>query len=272
MKRPPLPFRGAPVPAGARAARLLRLKPMLDGLYDRFNDARMADIDPVRHVIPFDDPADREVAGLVAALLAYGGIKVILSSVDAALQPLGAHPAAWLARCATRDDLAHAWPGFRHRWTRGSHLADLLWAVREVRRRHGSLDAAFAAARRGRPTLREAAAALTAELAGVSPGLADGRFLPDPARGSACKRLLLFFRWMVRCDRIDRGGWTSLAPSELVLPLDVHTFRAARRLRLTSRRSPDFAAAVEATASLAVLCPEDPVRYDFALAHDGSTR
>jgi hypothetical protein len=55
----------------------------------------------------------------------------------------------------------------------------------------------------------------------------------------------------------------------LVLPLDVHTFRAARRLRLTSRRSPDFAAAAEATAALAVLCPEDPVRYDFALAHDG---
>ncbi len=262
-------FRGAPAPRGARAARLLRLKPVLDGLYVRFDDPRMAEIDPIRHVRPFDDPADREVAGLVAALLAYGGIQVILSSVKAALRPLGDRPAAWVDRLGSRGELAPAWPGFRHRWTRADHLADLLWAVRTVRRRHGSLDAAFAAARRGRATLREAAAAFTAELAEVSPGLADGRFLPDPARGSACKRLLLYFRWMVRRDRIDRGGWTSLSPAELVLPLDVHTFRAARRLRLTARRSPDFAAAIEATAALAVLCPEDPVRYDFALAHAG---
>lgn len=260
-------FRAAPAPAPARTRRLLRLKADLDSLYERFNRAALADIDPIRFVLPYGDIADREVAGLVAALLAYGGLKVILASVGAALRPLGDHPAGWLAGQPSHADLALAWPGFRHRWTRASDLADLLWAVREVRRRHGSLDAAFAAARRGRTTLCEAAAAFTAELAGVSPGLADGRFLPDPSRGSACKRLLLYFRWMVRRDGIDPGGWTGLSPSELVLPLDVHTFRAARRLRLTSRRSPDFAAATEATAALAVLCPEDPVRYDFALAH-----
>ena len=269
MKPAVPPFLGAPPPSPARARRLVQLKPDLDALYDRFNDPALAEIDPIRYVRPLDDVADREVAGLVAALLAYGGLKVILASVATALRPLGPHPAAWLAAQPSRRAIATALPGFRHRWTRTAHLADLLWAVREVRRRHGSLDAAFAAARSGRTTLCEAAAAFAAELVRISPELADGRFLPDPARGSACKRLLLYFRWMVRRDRIDRGGWTSLAPSELVLPLDVHTFRAARRLRLTSRRSPDFAAAAEATASLAVLCPGDPVRYDFALAHAG---
>ena len=272
MKNANPPFLGAPAPSPARAGRLARLKPALDALYERFNDPRLAEIDPVRHVRPFDDPADREVAGLVAALLAYGGLKVILASVETALRPLGPRPAAWLAAQDSHTSIAAALSGFRHRWTRTAHVADLLWAVREVRRRHGSLDAAFVTARRGRTTLRDAAAAFTAELAGIAPGLADGRFLPDPARGSACKRLLLYFRWMVRNDRIDRGGWTSLAASELVLPLDVHTFRAAQRLHLTSRRSPDFAAAAESTASLAVLCPEDPVRYDFALAHGGLTR
>ncbi len=263
------PFTGAPPPSPARARRLAPLKPSLDALYERFNDAALAEIDPIRYVRPFDEVEDREVAGLVAALLAYGGLKVILASVGTALRPLGPHPAAWLDAQPSRSTIAAALPEFRHRWTRTAHLADLLWAVREARRRHGSLDAAFAAARRGRTTLCEAAAAFTAELCESSPGLADGGFLPDPARGSACKRLLLFFRWMVRRDRIDRGGWTSLEPDELVLPLDVHTFRAARRLRLTARHSPDLAAAAEATASLAVLCPEDPVRYDFALAHAG---
>lgn len=270
MNRFAPPFCGAPAPSPARVRRLAELKPGLDALYDRFNHERMVEIDPVRYVVPFDDVADREVAGLVAALLAYGGIKTILCSVEAALRPLGCRPAAWLASQASRDSIARALPGFRHRWTRTSHLADLLWAVREMRRCHGSLDRAFARARRGRTTMRDAAAAFTAELASFSPGLADGRFLPDPARGSACKRLLLYLRWMVRRDRVDRGGWSSLGPAELVLPLDVHTFRAARALRLTRRRLPDFAAASEATAALAVLCPEDPVRYDFALAHAGA--
>ena len=269
MKPPAPTFRAAPAPSPIRTRRLLALRTDLDRLYHRFNRPSFAEIDPIRSVRPFDDVADREVAGLVAALLAYGGLKVILASVGTALRPMGTRPAAWLARQPSRDALAGAWPGFRHRWTRASHLADLLWAVRGMRDRHGSLDAAFAAARRGCTTLCAAAAAFAAGLAEISPGLADGRFLPDPARGSACKRLLLYFRWMVRRDRIDRGGWTSLEPAELVLPLDVHTFRAARRLRLTSRRAPDFAAAAEATASLAVLCPGDPVRYDFALAHAG---
>lgn len=246
----------------------MSLKPSLDALVKEFSDPRHVENDPIRFVRPFADPADREVAGFVAAMLAYGGLKVILASVDAALRPMGDHPAAWIDACPSRAGLESAWPGFRHRWTRPHHLADLLWAARETRVRHGSLDAAFAHARRGTCNVQDAAAAWVNELTGFAPALRDGRFLPDPARGSACKRLMLYFRWMTRQDGIDPGGWQSLRPSELILPLDVHTFRAARRLRLTRRKTPDFVAAIEATASLAVICPDDPVRYDFALAHE----
>jgi uncharacterized protein (TIGR02757 family) len=249
--------------------RLMRLKPSLDALVEEFSDPRHVENDPIRFVRPFGDPSDREVAGLVAAMLAYGGLKVILASVAAALRPMGDHPAAWLDARPAREELDGVWPGFRHRWTRPHHLADLLWSARETRARHGSLDAAFARARRRARNVQDAAAAWVNELTGFTPALRDGRFLPDPARGSACKRLMLYFRWMTRQDGIDPGGWHSLRPSELILPLDVHTFRAARRLRLTRRTTPDFTAAIEATASLAVICPHDPVRYDFALSHAG---
>jgi uncharacterized protein (TIGR02757 family) len=96
-----------------------------------------------------------------------------------------------------------------------------------------------------------------------------GGFLPSPAGGSACKRLNLFMRWMVRQDAVDPGGWGQIPPSKLIVPLDVHMHRIGLNLRLTGRRQADLRTAVEVTQAFKEFAPEDPVRYDFALTRLG---
>ncbi|MFW6062129.1 MAG: DUF2400 family protein [Planctomycetota bacterium] len=93
--------------------------------------------------------------------------------------------------------------------------------------------------------------------------------MPDPSRGSACKRLLLWLRWMVRRDAVDPGDWRGVPASKLVIPLDVHMHRITRLLGFTRRKQANLATAMEVTAGFARLCPADPVRYDFALTRFG---
>jgi uncharacterized protein (TIGR02757 family) len=94
-------------------------------------------------------------------------------------------------------------------------------------------------------------------------------FFPRPSTGSACKRLNLYLRWMVRADSVDLGVWSGVSPSRLIVPLDVHVIRLGQCLGLTRYRSPGWRMASEITASLRAMDPADPVRYDFALCHVG---
>jgi uncharacterized protein (TIGR02757 family) len=94
-------------------------------------------------------------------------------------------------------------------------------------------------------------------------------FFPKPSAGSACKRLNLFLRWMVRHDEIDLGVWNRLDPSRLIVPLDTHVIRLGRCLRLTRYASPGWRMAADITASLRALDPVDPVRFDFSICHVG---
>ena len=94
-------------------------------------------------------------------------------------------------------------------------------------------------------------------------------FFPRPSAGSACKRLNLFLRWMVRSDEVDLGVWRSLRPGQLIVPLDTHIIRLARCLRLTRYTSPGWKMAADITARLRALDPHDPVRFDFSICHVG---
>jgi uncharacterized protein (TIGR02757 family) len=97
-------------------------------------------------------------------------------------------------------------------------------------------------------------------------------FIPNPERKSACKRWHLYLRWMVRRDEVDPGGWDSISPSKLLIPLDTHMFRLGRRLGWISHKAPDQKAAVEFTRAFQVISPKDPVRYDFSLTRWGIRR
>jgi uncharacterized protein (TIGR02757 family) len=243
----------------------------LERLYAKYNDRRFIGTDPVEFVHRFDDPRDRELVALIASSLAFGTVKQIKGSVERALAILGDAPAARVAG-ARRSDLERDFSGFRHRWIAGSDVASLLAGVRRAYQEYGSLHELFCAMLDRRdadvaPGAGRFARALFSMSGGYRPCL-----VPSPESGSACKRLNLFFRWMVRTDAIDPGGWGEVSPAMLIVPLDTHMHRISMALGLTKRRAADLRAAREVTAAFKGISPEDPVRYDFALTRLGMLR
>ncbi|TXD36433.1 TIGR02757 family protein [Lujinxingia vulgaris] len=262
------------------------LKALLEEAIADCDHLARRDHDPVGRVWEYERDEDREVAALIASSLAYGQVKVLRDAIVEALAPLGPHPAHTL-RVTPLEDLATLWPAFTYRMTRGEDLADLAVALGSTLRREGSLGALYDAGLPDSPHPSTHADARAHHLHAASlfvttlrerrlrPRLARGfrYLLPDPADGSTCKRLHLFFRWMSRGpDGIDLGLWPSLRPDALVMPLDTHTSRLCRYLGLLSRKSLDARAAVEVSERLAALDPDDPLKYDFALCHLGIGR
>jgi uncharacterized protein (TIGR02757 family) len=253
------------------------LKPVLDRLYSEFNYPDSA-ADPIQIVRRFDRPDDREVVGFVAASLAFGRVMSVLQSIERVLAIMGGSPADYVRRF---DPVAES-PAFAtvvHRWTRGPDLVALLWVMKQMMDRSGSIEAFFADAHDPSADDIETALdsfstrALALDLKAAyrrvpkRPGVCY--FFPRPSAGSACKRMNLFLRWMVRHDALDLGVWSRVAPSTLIVPLDTHVIRVGRCLRLTRYTSPGWRMARDITASLRQLDPLDPVKYDFALCHIG---
>ncbi len=257
---------------------LARLKPELDRLYRQYNHADSV-ADPIEIVRRYSDPADREIAAFCAAGLAFGRVASVLQSVERLLAVMEPSPAAFLSRF---DPVTHRrlFAPLGHRWTRGEDLAALLWILKRMIDSHGSIEAFFVASDHpedadvGRGLDAFCTAALKTDLrpaygrtVPACPGVRY--FFPRPSSGSACKRLNLFLRWMVRADGVDFGQWKRVRASRLIVPLDTHIIRLGRCLGLTTYTSPGWRMAAEITASLRVLDPEDPVKYDFSLCHLG---
>jgi uncharacterized protein (TIGR02757 family) len=256
---------------------LTTLASSLDTLYGDFNREDSAS-DPVHKVRPFADPADREIAGFCAAALAFGRVASVLNSIDTLFRIMGPHP----ARYVRAFDPASPHPELRamvHRWTRGVDIAALLWVLRQMVERSGSVEAFFVEGdQAGTPDVEAALDSFSTRALALDIRRAYGRvpkrpgvcyFFPRPSAGSACKRLNLFLRWMVRRDEVDLGVWSRVTPARLIVPLDTHVIRLGRCLRLTRYVSPGWRMAADITASLRRLDPIDPVRFDFSLCHVG---
>lgn len=239
----------------------------LEQLYRHCNRAELAEGDPVAFCRRFEDPADREVVALVSAGLAYGRVAQIMRSIERLLAVMGPAPAR-----AVVDRSAGQWRkalgDWKHRFATAEEMADLLAAAGGALRRSGSMEAYFCAHAGDEPCSAAAGlAGLVDALRGF--GAPVGHLLPHPGRGSACKRLHLMLRWLVRCDDVDPGGWSAAGPRCLIVPMDVHMHRISKTLGATRRSSPDARSAREVTEAFARLCPDDPVRYDFALTRVG---
>ena len=243
----------------------------LERLYRKYNDERYIGSDPVEFVHRYASAGDRELAALIASSLAFGNVKQIRSSVGRVLDALGGSPADFVRAAAPRD-LARALHGFKHRWITGSDMAAMLGGARAALKEYGSLRELFCAGLDTRdPDVGEAAARFACAISGLGGGF-RACLLPSPQSGSACKRLNLFLRWMVRSDAIDPGGWSEVPPAMLIVPLDTHMYRISKTLGFTRRRTADLKAAREATEGFRRISPRDPVRYDFALTRVGILR
>ena len=260
-----------------RATHDVELAARLDALYHDYNREDSAS-DPIQKVRPFVDPADREIAGFCAAALAFGRVASVLNSITVLFSTLGSSPAEFVRRFDP-EAAPRVMRTMVHRWIRGEDLIALLWMLRQMVDRSGSIERFFL---EGLNTTDEDVASALDSFSKRALALdmrrAYGRqprrpgvcyFFPRPSAGSACKRLNLFLRWMVRRDEVDLGVWTRVPASKLIVPLDTHVIRLGRCLQLTRYTSPGWRMAADITASLRALNPSDPVSFDFSLCHVG---
>ena len=240
----------------------------LDTLYQRYNRREYIHPDPLELVYRYDNLGDREIAAFIAASLAYGRVHQILKSVSSVLDVMVPGPSTYL-KDHTRHTIFRTFCGFKHRFTDGRKLSSMLCGLRQMLITYGSLKTCFGVGMADdEDTLLNASAAFAVELTRCAEEPLD-HLVSSPHKGSACKRLNLFLRWMVRCDDVDPGGWSGVPPSKLLVPLDVHMHRIARFMNLTRRRQANMKTVMEVTKRFRMIDPSDPVKYDFCLTRLG---
>lgn len=252
----------------------------LDRLYEEY-DAAYLYSDPLKYLHQFKKPEDQEVVGLITASLAYGRVEKIFESVETILGIMGPNPFDYITSFQPQND-KRRFDRFVHRFNKGEDVACLIWFLQQIIKEHGSLGNLFRKiSDDGQNTIKETLIAFSDYVLSLDsypfydseklPAKAGVRyFVPSPLKGSPCKRLNLFMRWMVRKkDGLDLGLWDFIQPASLIIPLDTHIVRLARYLGLTYKKSPGWLMAEEVTAHLKLMSPQDPLRYDFSLCRLG---
>ncbi len=275
----------------------MQIKDVLEGLYARYNHHRFIKPDPLQFVYQYHNRADMEVTALLAAALAYGRVQQIEKSLTCLLGRMGDSPFEFVRNFDRHE--RRKLKDFKHRFTTGDCLSDLLMLLKRVLNRYGSIEKFFVQGynlgdKNVIPALSKFCDSLLDTHAKTHKGHITrglGYLLPRPAVGSACKRLNLFLRWMVRNDDVDTGLWKSVDKAKLIVPVDVHMGRLCRILGLypvrsnpgksarppsvqtsngvCNRKTASLSTAVKITESFAELEPADPVKYDFALSRIG---
>jgi uncharacterized protein (TIGR02757 family) len=252
-----------------------KIKDILERLYSKYNHRNFIKPDPLQFVYLYSEPSDMEIVALLSAALAYGRVEQIEKSLTNLFGLIGENPCEFVGNFgkAQRKKLR----GFKHRFTTGDDISDLLWLLQQVLNQYDSIERFFKQGYNPSnkniiPALSkfcETMYAMYADRHGgqVSRGLKY--LLASPNRGSACKRLNLFLRWMVRDDDVDVGLWKSIDKAKLIVPIDVHMGRLCRILGFYNRKTVSLSTAIEITGGFAEIEPTDPVKYDFALSRIG---
>jgi len=247
----------------------VRLRQKLERVYEIYNRRSLVNPDPLLFLYDYQDVRDREVAGLVAACLAYGRVEMIMQAAGKVLTFLGPAPRDRVADMEEKE-ICRGLSGFTYRFATQAHITALILGMQQVIRKFGSLEACFMAGTvPGDATVLPGLQFLVQNL---DPEGACGHLLADPAKSSACKRSHLFLRWMVRKDRVDPGGWDHIQSDKLLIPLDRHMYTAGQMLGFTRRKTPDRTACLEITEGFRKIAPHDPVKYDFCLTRFGIQR
>ncbi len=251
-----------------------QVKNVLERLYEKYNHHSLIKPDPLQFVYKYRRKADMEIVAFLASALAYGRVSQIEKSLTDLFGRMGNSPFEYVQNfnAERREKLK----SFKHRFTSGDCLSDLLELLQVVLSRFGSIEELFMRGVSGGdknivPALSRFCDSLTAAHNGQT-ALSLKYLFADPARGSACKRLNLFLRWMVRDDDVDAGLWKGVDKAKLLVPVDVHMARLCKILGFYDRKGISLSTALEITDSFRQIAPADPVKYDFALSRVGITQ
>lgn len=250
------------------------LKKKLDYHY-RFFDKRQISPDPLEFLHLYSDPRDIEAIGIISSVFAYGRVEQIISTLNRLSEVMKKSPYDFIVNYNYDED-ASLFSGIKHRFYTSEDIALLFFILHRVYTGYASLKELFLLYYfEMDKNIKESLSFFSRNLLSlsglkekeISPGLSF--MFPDPMTGSACKRMNLFLRWMVRHDELDFGLWPEVPKSRLVVPVDTHVARICRDLGLTKRKNVSWLMAEEITENLKKFDTVDPVKYDFAICHIG---
>ena len=241
------------------------LRDLLEHLHDKYNRPEFIEPDPISIPHSFSDRHDREVAGFMAATIAWGNRKAIVKSAARMMQYMDYSPADFV-RNASASELAHL-QSYVHRTFNGQDFTDFVLAIRGITEHWGGIGEFFEQNYVATQSIPQVLSLFRKEFFSIEHNPHCEKHLSSIDKGAACKRLNMYLRWFVRRDDrgVDFGLWKKIPMSALYLPLDVHTGNMGRALGLLTRKQSDWKATDEITCSLREFCSDDPVRYDYSL-------
>ena len=241
------------------------LRDLLEHLHDKYNRVEFIEPDPISIPHLFTDRHDREVAGFMAATIAWGNRKAIVKSARRMMQYMDYAPADFV-RNASERELEHL-QSYVHRTFNGQDFTDFVLCMRHIIELYGGIGEFFEGCYEATHDMAKVLSEFRREFFSVPHNQHCEKHLSSIDKGAACKRLNMYLRWFVRHDDrgVDFGLWRKIPMSALYLPLDVHTGNMGRALGLLQRKQSDWKATVEITAALREFDAEDPVRYDYSL-------
>ncbi len=246
----------------------VELKKKLEEIYSKYNKRELVDPDPLVFVYDYNKKEDRELVGLIASSLAYGRVAQILKSVRIVLGVMGRSPSSYLS-CSNKEDLKKSFKNFKHRFTDGKEMASFLWGIKNIVEKHGSIENCFLKGHKKSDTDMIPALKFFSKEMRSFMGNGTNSLLPDAEKSSACKRINLYLKWMVRKDDVDPGCWQKIDPGKLIIPLDTHMYRFGTCAGWTKRKNADMRTALEITEGFKKIAPKDPIKYDFAITRFG---
>lgn len=249
------------------------LKQKLEYHYKAFDKTKL-EPDPLQFPHLFKDEKDIEVMAFIASVFAYGNVKQIINSLNKFLLICGNQPYQFINNFSIQKSDPQI--NFTHRFYSSKDVIQFFQLLKIAFDEYGSLKKLFLAGYNlEEEKLKNAITNFNKyfltkarkEFKQLSRGIVF--MFPLPEKGSACKRMNLFLRWMVRKDELDFGLWREIPTSKLIIPVDTHIARICKQLKLTKRKNVSWKMAEEITENLKKFDPDDPVKYDFAICHIG---
>lgn len=243
---------------------LAELKSFLDQKADQYNRPEFIEADPVQVPHLFSEKENIEISAFLTATIAWGNRASIIKNATRLMQWMDFRPHDFILN-ASQEEINFLGK-FVHRTFNSDDCIYFIQALRNIYRNHDGLGGVFVKGYQSKGSVKEALIYFYNVFFDL-PGERTRKHVADVKKGASAKRLNMFLRWMVRSDDrgVDFGLWKEIPPAGLFLPLDVHTGRIARKLGLLTRKSNNWKAVEEVTASLRRFDPADPVKYDYAL-------
>ncbi len=253
----------------------MTLKQKLDYHYTAFDRTKISP-DPLQFLHLYEGEKDIEAIGFIASVFAYGNVRQIINTLDKIVIAADNMPYDFIKNFNLKRDYSKLVP-LKHRFYTGEDIVLFFKMLSRIYGEYGSLQNLYMRYfNYSDANIKSSLSGFSSHFINLAVKLGRGEIsqgvkfmFPLPELGSACKRMNLFLRWMVRKDELDFGIWKGISADKLVIPVDTHVARICKSLKLTSLKNVSWKMAEEITENLKKYDNEDPVKYDFAICHIG---